>query len=233
MFTPVKSKKMYVLAADQIKGLIEEGRLKAGEQLPSERDLAIQLGVSRSTVREAMTALEIQGLIEVRSGLGTFICEQPDKGSPVLVLDDIDEGTSPFEVFEARMIIEPVLARLAAQRATKEVLDDMRRNVDACEMINDFDYEAFERLDEEFHLIIARAANNEALYKFEESINSKRMGRLWGSLKLKSLQKEGRIKKYKNEHREILETITERNQGKAEHLVRMHLKDIKRHIFGD
>ena len=67
---------MYIQIAEQIKKLISEGTLKVGDRLPSERELSIQFNVSRSTVRESLTALEILGLIEVRTGLGTFVCKQ-------------------------------------------------------------------------------------------------------------------------------------------------------------
>ncbi|MBA1336934.1 MAG: hypothetical protein HPY66_3370 [Firmicutes bacterium] len=233
MFTPVKNEKMYVLVAEQIKNLIEEGKLKTGERLPSERELANQFGVSRSTVREALTALEILGMIEVKTGLGTFVSIPSAREHTDVVIEDLDRGTSPQEVFEARMIIEPKLARLAAQRATYEDIQELEDIIIKSDIMNNKDFIQFEKLDESFHLLIAKAAYNEALYKFEESINSERLGRLWGNLKLKSLQKDGRIQKYKAEHKEIFEAIKERNPAKAEQVVKKHLKDIKKHLFDD
>jgi len=232
MFKPVKNQKMYVQIAEQIKSLISEGVLKVGDRLPSERELSTQFSVSRSTVRESLTSLEIMGLIEVKTGLGTFVCKQSQLDNNILG-EELGSNISPTELFEARLIIEPKLSNLAAQRATIEDVQEMAKVIEEAKYLDHTQIEKFEELDRKFHLLIAKAANNEVLYKFEENINSERLGKLWGNMKVKSLQKEGRVDKYKTEHQEILDSIQERNPALAEKLTRKHLLDIKRNIFGD
>jgi len=221
---------MYIQIAEQIKKLISEGTLKVGDRLPSERELSIQFNVSRSTVRESLTALEILGLIEVRTGLGTFVCKQNQFDN--ILGEELAGNISPTELFEARLIIEPKLSHLAAQRATIEDIEEMARIIEEAKNLDLNQIYKFEELDGKFHLSIAKAANNEVLYKFEKSINSERLGKLWGKLKVKSLQKEGRIGRIKVEHKEILDSIRERNPTLAEKLTRKHLLDIKRNVFG-
>ena len=230
MFKPIKNQKMYIQIAEQIKKLISEGTLKVGDRLPSERELSIQFNVSRSTVRESLTALEILGLIEVRTGLGTFVCKQNQFDN--ILGEELAGNISPTELFEARLIIEPKLSHLAAQRATIEDIEEMARIIEEAKNLDLNQIYKFEELDGKFHLSIAKAANNEVLYKFEKSINSERLGKLWGNLKVKSLQKEGRIGRIKVEHKEILDSIRERNPTLAEKLTRKHLLDIKRNVFG-
>ena len=98
----VKVQRLYLQVADQLMELIRGGSLKSGERLPSERDLAEQFGVSRPTIREAMIALEIAGLVEIRSGSGVYVLEARDKSSPQVD----DQGPGPFEILEARRLIE-------------------------------------------------------------------------------------------------------------------------------
>jgi len=232
MFKPVKNQKMYVQIAEQIKSLISEGALKVGDRLPSERELSTQFSASRSTVRESLTSLEILGLIEVKTGLGTFVSKQTPNDNNILG-EELGSNISPTELFEARLIIEPKLSNLAAQRATIEDVQEMTKVIEEAKHLDNTQVDKFEELDRKFHLLIAKAANNEVLYKFEENINSERLGKLWGNMKVKSLQKEGRVDKYKTEHQEILDSIQERNPTLAEKLTRKHLLEIKRNIFGD
>ncbi|MFZ5945436.1 MAG: FadR/GntR family transcriptional regulator [Bacillota bacterium] len=232
MFKPVKNEKMYIKIADQIKSLINEGVLKVGDRLPSERELSAQFNVSRSTVRESLTSLEILGLIEVRTGLGTFVCK-PNQLDNNIIGEELESNISPTELFEARLIIEPKLSQLAAQRATIEDVEEMAKVIEQAKHLEQNEIDKFEELDRKFHLLIAKAANNEVLYRFEENINSERLGKLWGNMKVKSLQKEGRMGRYKVEHQEIFDSIRERNPALAEKLTRKHLLDIKKNIFGE
>ena len=232
MFTPIQNKRMYMLIVDQIKELIDTEKLKTGDRLPSERELANRLNLSRSTAREAITALEIMGLVEVKPGLGTFVIS-PRQDQPFAdISNELYTATSPTDIFEARILIEPQLSRLAAQRSTREDLEAMLDILDKAADLGRESIEEFEKLDAAFHLAIAKASHNEALYRFEESINSERLSKLWGSLKLNSLQKEGRMEKYKKEHYDILCAIKDRNSSLSEKLTRKHLDDIRMHIFG-
>lgn len=105
----VSNRKLYIQIADQIRGQIDSGTVTPGQQLPSERDLAISLGVSRPTVREALIALEVAGLVEVKVGVGAFVKGQHNDPSPLP-----EQSHSPFEIMQARKLIEPEIAALAA-----------------------------------------------------------------------------------------------------------------------
>jgi DNA-binding FadR family transcriptional regulator len=106
----VSNRKLYIQIADQIRDLIESGAAEPGRQLPSERDLAQDLGVSRPTVREALIALEVAGLIDIRVGVGAFVRGRNGGVEPLP-----EQNHSPIEVMQARCIIEPEVAALAAR----------------------------------------------------------------------------------------------------------------------
>lgn len=231
MFKEIKrNKKLYMLIVEQVEALIEEGVLKPGDRLLSERDLANQLGLSRSSVREAIAALEIMGVVDIQPGLGTFISSKEEKEDYTLKAD-LEEVISPTDIFEARHVIEPKLARFAALRATAEDLEQIREILEKSEALEDNQFKEFEELDEELHLAIAKSAYNEVLYQFAEGINKFRHSKLWGNMKLKSIQTEGRISKYKKEHREIYEALIKRNVHLAETLAKRHVIDIQNDIF--
>jgi len=107
----VSNRKLYIQIADQIRARILDGDVKPGEQLPSERDLAASLRVSRPTVREALIALEVAGLVEVRVGVGAFVrrLEQSPQGLP-------EQSRSPLEIMTVRRLLEPEATALACQR---------------------------------------------------------------------------------------------------------------------
>ncbi|SFV38259.1 GntR family transcriptional regulator, transcriptional repressor for pyruvate dehydrogenase complex [Devosia crocina] len=110
----VSNRKLYIQIADQIRDQILAGAVEPGRQLPSERDLALNLGVSRPTVREALIALEVAGFVEVRVGVGAFVRDQGKVGALP------DEGHSPLEIMQVRRLLEPEAAALAAQTISPE-----------------------------------------------------------------------------------------------------------------
>lgn len=228
-----KNQKLYMMVVDQIKELIDNGTLLIGEKLPSERDLSVDMGLSRSTIREAMTALDILGYVEVKPGLGTFVADRSHMENGWADSLEESDTISPTEIFEARLILEPQLARIASQRATIEELDELKRIVDEADKLHETEIEAFELLDEQFHMLIADAARNEVLSRFAQNINNLRKSKLFGSMKYESLKREGRISKYKIEHRLIYEAIQNRDYKESERLVRKHLTDIRSDIFED
>jgi len=111
----VSNRKLYIQIADQIRDQILSGSVGAGQQLPSERDLALNLGVSRPTVREALIALEVAGLLEVRVGVGAFV---KGPGNERVALPEL--SSSPVEVTAVRRLLEPEAAALASQNISPE-----------------------------------------------------------------------------------------------------------------
>ena len=123
---PIKSTRIYEEIVRQVKALIAEGRLKSGDQLPPERDLAAQFKVSRTSVREALRTLESLGLIEIRPGEGTFVREvSVESLIEPLAHVILSQREAVGELFEARRLLEPALAGLAARRATQDDLHEM------------------------------------------------------------------------------------------------------------
>lgn len=116
-FQAVATQRLYEQVAGQVTDLVARGEFKPGDRLPPERDLAKLLGVSRPTVREAMIALEIAGLVEVRVGAGAFVTDKAKANGGVNGRLFEGAGSSPFELIAARRTIEPEVAALAAQRA--------------------------------------------------------------------------------------------------------------------
>ena len=120
MLRAIRKTRIYEEVESQIRDLLREGSYKAGDQLPSERELAETFKVSRTSVREALRALEAQGLIESRTGAGNFIAELPVESlvAPLASLL-LEEKDALADIFEMRKLIEPRIASLAAERATK------------------------------------------------------------------------------------------------------------------
>jgi GntR family transcriptional repressor for pyruvate dehydrogenase complex len=129
---------------------------ETGQRLPSERDLATQFGVSRPTIREAMIALEIAGQVEVRSGSGVYVLNAAARPGP------LGNDPGPFEILEARRLIEGETCALAAQRISAGQLQQLQGLLDDMEHENQRE-DATEQADERFHRLIAEAAGNSAL----------------------------------------------------------------------
>src|SRR5438105_9316042 len=121
-FQSIEPRRLYRQIADQIRGLIKGGEYRAGARLPPERDLARQLGVSRPSVREALIALEVEGLVEVRVGSGIYVRNPANAKSR----SELPADTGPFELLRARWIIEGECAALAAKSINKAQLQGMK-----------------------------------------------------------------------------------------------------------
>lgn len=155
----VEPRRLYRQIADQLRALIHQGEFDVGSRLPAERDLAAQLGVSRPSVREALIALEVEGLVEVRPGSGIHVISREQAPSA----KRLEPGAfGPFEIIRARQLVECELAALAAAQATRaqvaglrEALALMQADVSAGKMPI--------RGDRLFHLRVAEAAGNAPL----------------------------------------------------------------------
>ena len=153
----VKVRRLYLQVAEQLQQLIDKGSFSVGSRLPAERDLAGQFGVSRPTIREAMIALEIAGLVEVRSGSGVYVLGR--SGHAQLPQT---QAPGPFEILEARKLIESETCALAAQRISAQQLAELQALLSAMEREEQSAEEA-EAIDQQFHCLIAEASGNGAL----------------------------------------------------------------------
>lgn len=170
MFKPIKSKKIYEVVIEEIQEQIIDGTLNRGDKLPTERDLAEQLNVSRTSVREAMRALEVLGIIQVKQGGGNYIKERFDDAlvEPLSMMFILNES-HPREIVDLRKIIEVESAYRAAQRITDEEIEELREIVTQLRIQTNEKNEALSvQYDKAFHYSICRIADN---YLFSNILN--------------------------------------------------------------
>ncbi len=220
---PIAAPRLYQRIAAEIARLIDSGTFQPGERLPGERELARSLDVSRSSLREALGALEMQGRVEIRIGSGAYVAKAPARRA---ARARASSEISPFDVLRTRRLVEVEAAALAARHATPAQLKAMAA--------------AFERLatdmranrmsspaDREFHLCIAAASGNSALALVIE--------RLWAeggqplNVRIEQLfVTRGRKRDNIAEHRAVLEAIRNKDVAGARRAMREHLANAER-----
>jgi len=170
MFSPIKNTKVYEQVMDQIKDMIDNGVLKKGDKLPSERDLVEELQVSRASIREALRALEVIGLIECRQGEGNFIKSsfQDNLFEPLSIMYML-EGTNPGDILELRKIMEVEAAGLAAKRITDEQLAELKEIMERFENCKDEELNAM--IDKELHYKIAECSGNVLIFNILRTVS--------------------------------------------------------------
>ena len=214
---PIESQqRLYVRVAQRIAELVANGEVKPGEKLPAERRLAEMLQVSRPTIREAMIALEVSGLIDVRTGSGIYVTQQ---GHPQRVTLD-DEGIGPFELLELRLILEPEASALAAERITdsqlaalQDIFEEMRKFAGTPRI---------EEVDARFHVAIAEATENAAITQAVQWLWTLRNQSVLSSGFHSRILEEG-IYPAVDQHKEILDALKIRSADAARKAMRAHL----------
>jgi GntR family transcriptional repressor for pyruvate dehydrogenase complex len=241
LFERLHSQKNYMQIARQVRSLIRDGVLKVGDKLPPERDLVQQFGASRASVREALSAMEMLGLIECRGGQGNFIKADGSDGTiDGELLRTLLQDHDPFEIFEARLEMEPSLAALAAERATDEERGKLKGQVERLRALGeriraDADKRPaiaeYMEEDRKYHLEISRSAHNNVLFTVFSGVNLMMKETHWKGMKSKGLSDGANITAYAAEHEAILAAILERD-GKAAHReARKHLLMLKKTLF--
>jgi GntR family transcriptional regulator, transcriptional repressor for pyruvate dehydrogenase complex len=227
-FKPVESRRLYQQIADQIRDLIDRGGFEAGTRLPPERDLALQLGVSRPSLREALIALDVEGRVEVRSGSGVYVSAA--KPSPVPA-KTAAMGESPSQLMEARSIIEGEVVVLACARITDPQLARLR------ELLKSMEAEIERRrarldLDREFHLTLAEMTGNAVLSRLVGELFDERHSPI--SAKISSRFESTRTWKVAlKEHEAILKAVEARDPIAAQAAMRAHLNASALRWVGD
>jgi len=172
-FSPIKTRRLYEEIVEQIKTLITDGKLKPGDKLLAERELAEQFQVSRASVREAIRTLEMLGVIDIRPGEGTFV--RGNGGDDIirpLAMFLAVERNSLLDMFEMRRIFETATAALAAERASEEEIDQIGSALaDMKERLNVQDSEKGQEFDAAFHYAIAEATHNSLLTKLFKTVS--------------------------------------------------------------
>ncbi len=213
--------RQYQDVARSIRSLIHDEKLAPGDRLPPERKLCEQLNVSRSLVREALILLEIEGLVEVRKGSGVYVSEQ----SAATVQPPRDD-IGPFELLQARQLIEADIAGFAARNVTKS---DILRLREALERERtdlargDADYSG----DREFHRLIAQATQNSVLVDVVEELWRKReQSPMWARLHNRIFETTYR-RAWLDDHEDILAGLQARNSEMAQTAMWRHLGNVR------
>ena len=222
MYKIVRSSRLYEQIVQQVEESIHKGALKAGDQLPPERELAEQFGVSRTAVREAVKALREKGLVEAYPGRGTFITD----GSSYTIRQSLDRmmrsGHEGFtSLAEVREILEPEIAALATTRAGEEDIAAMREQVAAMDAAKS-DPEAYIEADLDFHLALAEAADNAIILSLIDSIVG-----LLREQRMRIFQVDGGPERGQYHHKRILEAIEHRDPVGAREAMKAHLKQVR------
>lgn len=170
MFNPIKNTKVYEQVIDQIKEMIAEGTLKKGDRLPSERSLVEQLQVSRASIREALRALEVIGLVECKQGEGNYIKTgfEDNLLEPLSIMYRL-EGSSPNEIWELRKIMEVEAVGLAAKRANDIQLEELRELLQSFDDNEDETFNA--EIDKQFHYKLAECSGNILIYNILKTVS--------------------------------------------------------------
>lgn len=217
--------RLYRVIADQIAQKIRLGEFKVGGRLPSERELAEQLQVSRASVREALIALELEGYVTVRVGTGVFVLR--DQGVDLARLTSHTEGLSspsdigPFDALETRLLLEPSSAALAAQVASKEqvqAIEQAHRLMATSDKPSQADYQ--------FHIAIANACGNAALAAVIQHVWQLALGSAVYSQLDKHLVDAQVWRVAEQEHAVILEAIAAGDSAGAHAAMSAHLSGI-------
>ena len=206
--------------------MLRDNRFQPQSRLPSERDLARQLAVSRMALRVGLDRLEAEGRIWRHVGQGTFVGARPEKAPKQLSF--ITSNTSPAEVLEARLAIEPQIARMAALRASELQISDMAGLVQKGRSSGD--PATWESWDGQFHRALCLVTGNRLLLSIFDSFNAIRRQRTWSRLRQAVLTSERR-QHYAQQHQNILDAIAGRDAAQAEFAMRAHIEDVARSLL--
>ena len=223
MYKIVQSSRLYEQIVEQIEQSVQKGDLKPGDQLPAERELAEQFGVSRTAVREAVKALREKGLVEAYPGKGTFITS----GSSNPMRQSLDrmmrsaQGDATSSLVEVREILEPEIAALAAVRATEENLNSLREAVAVMDAAKR-DPDAYIEADLDFHLELAEAAANPLILSLIDSI----VGVL-REQRMRIFEVDGGPDRGQYHHKKILEAVEHQDAPGAREAMRAHLRQVR------
>jgi DNA-binding FadR family transcriptional regulator len=226
---PLNEPQRYERIAERLAADIRAGRLAPGERLPGERELARRLEVGRASVREAIGALQVRGVLETRPGSGSFVAadalERLGTG-----LNAHDAG--PFDLLETRLLLEPGVAGLAAQRGRRD--HDVEALLDAMDAAEaDGDRAGWNDGDRRFHRQLAALTANPVLLGLADHVAALMDQPLWQRLRDDSIARPGRARIHAAEHRMIYEAIVDGDPAAASFYATQHLERVRRYMTHD
>ena len=212
------TKRLYQQIADKVRALIQQGNYAEGSRLPPERDLALQLGVSRPSLREALIALEIEGSVEIRMGSGVYVCSRAQRRNPALHA----MGESPAELMQARAALEGAVIVLACVNATPQGLARVQESIEAMRADIAHGRDVMEH-DREFHIRIAEMSGNSVLTTLVATLFDERRGPLANHMRIR-LESQPTWHAALAEHELIFKCLQSRDPLAAESAIRAHIR---------
>lgn len=229
LFTNIKYARVYEQIVEQIRELIQEGKILPGERLPGERDLSTMLGCSRTSLREALRVLEAEGIVIAKPGGGRYVQNVDQRLVMEYSFDPVDlmKTTSIIYFLEVREMIEPNIAALACERATEEDILKMERALLKVEAERKDIDEKLVR-DSMFHLALAEATHNFVLVTtLETNLN------MLQQIRLKTLLSPDRLERSSAEHRAIFDAVKSRKPKEASEAMAAHLQRLRESILNN
>jgi len=224
--TVVSRTKLHEQIVVQIEGLIESGRLKVGDHLPPERELAGIFKVSRHSVREAIRILEQKQILKSRPGSGTFVVTEDESSLIEFLTDSLRRRKNKlFEIFQFRRMLEPQIVALAAQKAAAESIAEIENAQQAYQAVRD-DPKSVKEKDQFFHLALARATGNTVLLQVMERLTD-----VLGESRVKMSQSTTRHQISIKGHARIVAAVRCRDAEAAHHAMNTHLDEIEKVLF--
>ncbi len=222
-YLPVQNGRLYEKIVGQIETRIVSGDLKVGDQLPPENELAEQFEVSRTAVREAIKSLREKGLIEIRTGRGTFVTN----ATPMVMRQSLDllmkfgttDGSS--SLVEVREIMEPEIAALAATRMTDELASALKEAYEVMEKAYD-NPDLFIEADLDFHLALAEATQNPLIPALMDLIID-----ILRDERKRTAQVAGGLRRGQYHHRKILDAVYNHDPQAARLAMKEHLEQVR------
>lgn len=220
----IEKKNLPEKVIDEIRHRLDTGQLKLGEKLPNQNELSFELGVSRTSLREAMRMLDLLGVIEQRPGYGTVIRKTiprlHEQTAEMMLLSD---ANATFEFLEARLIIECGAVRLAAEKITDDDLKTLLQYVEEMDRLLQIeDYTRYKTIDYAFHDLITKVGGNRFLQKASVELEMYTQKFIDENTMLLP----GLLKKSQKHHWSIYKAVAARDPGRAEREVRRHIETI-------
>lgn len=229
--TLLTTKRRYFDVGTQIEGLLHSGVFKVGERLPSERELSEMLDTSRATIREAIIMLELKGLVKVKQGAGIYFIDADDNLPSSILPPKSDVG--PFELLQARQVIESTIAAFAASHIKFNELQELKKVLVEQEKELHGNSEKFEELDQIFHQMIAESTQNRVLIgQTNQMWSSVRIQNpLWSELNHKYLHETELRRGWLEDHKRIFIALQRRSSEDAREAVWNHIEQSRQELM--
>ncbi|MFC4076037.1 FadR/GntR family transcriptional regulator [Salinithrix halophila] len=227
-FKQIRRRKIYEEVAEQIKGMIEQGKLLPGDKLASVRELAEQFDVGRSAIREALSALRAMGLLEMRQGEGTYVREfDVSILSRPLASALLMSPKQILQFLEMRKVLEVGTAGICADRRNDEDLAEMKAALVQMEKSTGHSEELGEQADVRFHLAVAAGTKNDLLIEMMHTVSGTMVEAMRESRRLWLYSEEATLERLHREHQSIYEAIRDQNAQLAQERMLVHLAKVE------